>query len=54
MFKHILNYYIKAGEAKREMLVQRWVEKPVIYRWEDVIAEGLRENRMNYNDKFIV
>ena len=54
MFKQILNYYIKAGEAKREMLLQRWVEKPVIYRWEDIAAESMKENRMNYKDKFIV
>lgn len=54
MFKQILNYYINAGEAKREMLLQRWVEKPVIYRWEDVISENIKRNRMEYKNKFIV
>lgn len=51
--KRLLNYYIKAGEEKREMLVQRWVEKPVLYRWEDVATDSAKKNGIDLKNKFI-
>lgn len=54
MMRRLLNYYIKAGEAKQEELLKRWAEKPTLYRWEDIVAENIKQNRLNHTDKFIV
>lgn len=51
--KRLLNYYIKAGEAKKEMLLERLVEKPALYRWADIAAESAKKNGVDLKDKFI-
>ncbi|MGB5822912.1 MAG: hypothetical protein WBH44_02475 [Proteocatella sp.] len=43
----ILEYFIKAGESKKEGLVERWVEKTAIYSWEDVISDNRKKNKID-------
>jgi len=47
----ILEYFIKAGESKKEVLIERWVEKTATYSWEDVISDNRKKNKIDCSGK---
>lgn len=47
----IVEYFIKAGEAKKEGLIERWVEKTATYSWEDVISDNRKKNKIDRSGK---